>query len=341
MRNLVSIQKIEALHPIEGADRIELARVLGWTLIVNKGDFQVGDPCVYFEVDSYLPAKDERYGFLHKNSYRNNPFMGEGLLIKTMKMRGCISQGLALPLFLFPELADCQLEEDVTERLGVIKWELPDGTETDNATFPPKPYGIRTTDETRVQSKDSLRQELLGKPYYISTKMDGSSCTIYNIDSHIGVCSRKYDLPDDDSSVMWRALKKNGTIEKIRQAENLVFQGEFCGPNIQKNPLDLKEHAFYVFNIFDYKDHMRLMGLEEMLKTCEKYGLNAVPIEEQGDDFQYSLEALLERAKGKYPSGKQKEGIVVRPLEPFYNKDLQKSLSFKVINNDYLLKNKD
>ena len=342
MRNLVSIQIIEYLRPIEGADNILLARVLGWELIVRKGEFQAGDCCVYYEVDSFLPISDQRYEFLHKSSYRNNEFMGEGLRIKTMKLRGCISQGLALPVALFPELADCQVGEDVTERLGVIKWEIPEMTGAAPKQKGSKPYGIPTTDETRVQSRDSLRQQLLGLPYYISTKMDGSSCTIYNVNSNIGVCSRNYELHDDDTSVMWRVFHKNGLAQRMQQAENLVIQGEFCGPDIQKNPLGLKNYEFYVFNIFEYGEDgtLRLMGLDEMLETCEKHQLNSVPIEERGACFDYTLEQLLERARGKYPNGRDKEGIVIRPLEPVYCPLLNKSLSFKVINNDYLLKEK-
>ena len=88
MRNLVTIQEISAIKPIEGADAIELVLIKGWQCVAKKGEFKQGDLCVYFEVDSYLPADDARYEFLHRTSYRKNEFMGEGLRIKTMTMRG-------------------------------------------------------------------------------------------------------------------------------------------------------------------------------------------------------------------------------------------------------------
>ena len=90
MRNLVTIQKIAGIIPIEGADAIELVIIKGWQCVAKKGEFVQGDKCVYFEVDSYLPI-EERYEFLRRTSYRNNEFMGEGLRIKTMTMRGEIS----------------------------------------------------------------------------------------------------------------------------------------------------------------------------------------------------------------------------------------------------------
>ncbi|MFR8238815.1 MAG: hypothetical protein ACLU97_11380 [Dorea sp.] len=79
--------------------------------------------------------------------------------------------------------------------------------------------------------------------------------------------------------------------------------------------------------------------LQQMQELCEKVGLKMVPVEEQGEEFPYSsVEKLLERAKGKYDSGMNKEGIVIRPVEPVYSRTIEGPLSMKVLNNDYLLK---
>ena len=95
MRTLASIQKIKDITPIQGADRIELAHVLGWQCVVQKGKFRTGDPCVYFEVDSFLPIRPE-FEFLRSSSYRKSDLLGEGFRLKTMKFRGEISQGLVM-----------------------------------------------------------------------------------------------------------------------------------------------------------------------------------------------------------------------------------------------------
>ena len=124
MRKLASIQKIWKIEAIEGADRIELAYVLGWQCVVNKGQFQPMDLAVYFEIDSFLPVRPE-FEFMRASSYRKTDIMGEGFRLRTMRFRGQISQGLLLPVSQFPEIpAGAELGADVTEMLGVRKWEI-------------------------------------------------------------------------------------------------------------------------------------------------------------------------------------------------------------------------
>ena len=93
MRKLATIQRVSEIIPIEGATTIELAKSRGWQYVVKKGEFNVGDTGVYFEIDSFLPVHD-RYEFLRKSSYKNNEYMGEGFRIKTMRFMGNLSQGL-------------------------------------------------------------------------------------------------------------------------------------------------------------------------------------------------------------------------------------------------------
>ena len=341
MRKLVTIQKIDNLSPIPNADKIEVAKVMGWNIVVKKGEFNVGDICVYFEVDSYLDADDPRYEFLKSSSFRNNEFMGPGLRIKTISLRGCISQGLVLPISAFPELdKNIEIGTDVTDILKVRKWEMPEMLGSSGNAIGDKPFGIPTTDEIRCQSMDILRQELLGLPYYISTKIDGTSCTIYNLHDKIGVCGRNNEYKNDDKSPMWKYFNAEGIPERLQDyGKSLVIQGEFAGPGIQKNRLKLNGPAFYVFNIFD--GDMKLLPLDNMLQVCNDLKLTPVPIEERGENFNYTLEELLEKARGKYPSGLDKEGIVIRPITPVWSYTLGKSLSFKVLNNDFLKKEKD
>lgn len=341
MRKLVTIQVVHDIVPIEGADAIELAKIMGWQCVVKKGEFKVGDKGVYFEVDSYLPIED-KYEFLRPNSYRNNEFMGEGFRIKTMKLRGQISQGLFLPLinYLELDLENKEIGEDVTELLGVRKWQIPEVEGTSGTIIGDKPYGIPTTDEMRVQSTDSLRKRLLGKPYYISTKMDGTSCTMYHKDGKVGVCGRNTEYKDETNCSMWKYAHKHNIPEKLKNyGKNIAIQGEFCGRGIQKNRLKLTEPAFYVFNIVNL-DTSEIAGYYELVSITADLGIELVPIEEIGDNFNYTLEELLEKSKGKYPSGLDKEGIVIRPLIPEYAPEICNNLSFKVINNDFLLKEK-
>ena len=91
MRKLASIQRIWDVQPIEGADSIELVKVMGWQCVAKKGEFKKGDMCVYFEIDSFLPIRPE-FEFLRASSYKKTDIMGEGFRQKTMKFRGQLSQ---------------------------------------------------------------------------------------------------------------------------------------------------------------------------------------------------------------------------------------------------------
>lgn len=340
-RKLVTIQEVKEIVPIKNADAIELVKIMGWQCVVKKGEFKAGDRGVYFEVDSYLPIED-KYEFLRLSSYRNNEFMGEGFRIKTMRMRGQISQGLFLPISSYEGLGleEKEIGEDITEILGVRKWDVPEVEGSSGTIIGQKPFGIPTTDELRVQSAEILIEKLSGKPYYITTKMDGTSCTIYHNEGNVGVCGRNTEYKDDGKCSMWTLAHKHNIPEKLRKyGKNIAIQGEFCGHGIQKNRLKLKEAHLYVFDILDI-DTGRKYGYYDMVRIIDELGLESVPIEEVGDSFDYTLDELLERARGKYPSGLDKEGIVIRPLEPEYIQEVSGKLSFKVINNDFLLKEK-
>lgn len=344
MRNLVTIQKIAGILPIEGADAIELVQIMGWQCVSKKDEFKQNDLCVYFEVDSFLPVDDARYEFLKASSYRKNDFMGEGLRIKTMRFRGALSQGLALPLARFNELDTVSVGEDVTERLGVRKWEIPEVQGSAGKQIGNKPFGIPTTDETRVQSITEILDEFKGKPYYITTKMDGTSCTVYCKDGIVGVCGRNFEYADDDTCSMWNYIHKNEIDKRlIAYGKNIAVQGEFCGEGIQKNPLNLKEPKLFIFDVMliEGGGYLIKFGLDGIKKICEELELEPVPVEEVGESFNYTLEELLEKSKGTYLSGRLKEGIVVRTREYSQSTELQQKMSFKVINNDFLLKEKD
>lgn len=356
MRKLASIQKIKKILPVKNADRLELAQVLGWQVVVKKDEFREGDLVVYFEIDSFLPAK-ECFSFLKDSSYKKSELLGEGYRLKTIKLRGEISQGLIMPLSLAKEAGCTDLKEgdDITEALGVKKWEEPMRASTGGTITGGLPYSISKTDETRIQAEPRLLDEFKDAEYYISTKMDGSSHSISFDKDGLHVCGHNYEYADDGKSSFYEFLKRNEIIarflafvkktkeneEGAKEMFSLTLQGELCAPGIQKNPLKLTEPHWYVFSVC--KNEKRL-GLDELLNICKEIGLETVPIEERGRDLkeQYKdIDALLKRAEGQYPPGGPKEGIVIRTTTPAYSDILNDNLSFKVINNKYLLKRGD
>jgi len=334
MRALATIQKVKMISPIPESDFLETAHIMGWQCVVKKGEFRAGDSGVYFEVDSFLPVED-RYEFLRNSSFRENADNGQGFRIRTAKMRGQLSQGLLLQPSLFPELEGCKEGDDVTEKLNVKKWYIPETANDGGVIIGERPNGIPASDEIRIQSATELIGELQGKPYYITTKMDGTSGIVYFIDGKIGCCSRNKEIKDEESALYWTPVYKYGLKEKlIHYGNNIVLTGEICGPGIQKNRLRLPAVEWYVFDVKDW-DSGAYFPYDEAVNICAGFGVPVVPLEERGEQFSYSLEMLLEKARGKYPSGLDKEGIVVRDLlHP-------KAISFKVLNNDALLKEKE
>lgn len=338
-RKLASVQYVHDITPIKGADKIECVHVLGWQCVANKGQFKIGDHCVYMEVDAFLPVCD-RFEFLRSSSFKKSEILGEGFRLKTLKFRGQISQGLVQPISILPE-GEYALGDDVTDLLGIKKWEVEERVTNSGTVIGDFPNGIPKTDELRVQSYPELIDEFKKiKAYYISTKMDGTSVTMYWKNGHFGVCGRNYEYADDDKCAMWKYVHENRISERIvfNNLSDIAIQGEFCGAGIQKNRLKLVKPEWYVFTMIDLENYRRL-SLGEMKELCSLLQLKMVPIEEEKEEFEYdSIEELLERAKGKYASGMNKEGIVIRPIEPVYSRIIEGPLSMKVLNNDYLLK---
>lgn len=345
MRKLASIQRVYSVEPIEGADKIELAHVLGWQCVVNKGAFKPMDLGVYFEIDSFLPVREE-FEFLRQSSYKKTDLMGEGFKLRTMKFRGQISQGLLLPLSAFPQIPqDIALGADVTKLLGVKKWEIEERVTTGGNVVGTLPYDVPHTDETRVQACPELIEAFAGQEYYISTKMDGSSHSISIDENGFHVTGHNYEYKNDGSSAFYRLVNERGyqaAMEKFVKdngLKTLTVQGEFCAPGIQKNRLRLTRPEWYVFTV---RENGNRVGLRRMQEICEACGFSLVPIEEVGTDLpsKYpTVDALLERADGEYPNGGKKEGIVIRTTEPLFCPLISGPLSMKVVSNKYLLKN--
>lgn len=122
-RKLASIQQIKHIEPIPNADNIVKLSINGWSVVSKKNEFKIGDFCVYFEIDSFLPITDQRFSFLEKSSKAK---MDDeiGLRLRTIKLKNQISQGLALPLSLFDEVSDLKIGDDVTNILNIKKYGL-------------------------------------------------------------------------------------------------------------------------------------------------------------------------------------------------------------------------
>jgi hypothetical protein len=368
MRNLASIQKISNLESIQNADAIEKATVLGWQLVVKKGEFKLGDLCVYCEIDSILPDKPE-FEFLRERKLR----------IKTIKLRGQISQGICFPLTILPVRTKILEGLDVTEILNIKKWEpyqdeqrcskqngkimypkwMPQWVQRiihkfkfireyyrQNSGQKSFPSLIPKSDETRVQVLQPLIDKYKGVKCYYTEKLDGSSITIYQINGKFGVCSRNIDLKRDESDKYWRAVLGHDLENKFKIAfgdENIALQGELIGEGIQGNKYHLKGLDIYFFNVFSIKKYT-YGNIDELIEVCQKLNEKIVPILSNDYILSNSILELVEISKGQSMlNNTLREGIVIRPLIEIEDKELHCQLvknrvSFKSVNPEFLLK---
>jgi hypothetical protein len=355
MNNLASAQRILSLDPIEGADNIVKATVLGWEIVVKKDEFKAGDLVAYIQIDTVVP-ETEQFEFLRGRQFR----------VRTIKLRKQISQGLVVPL----PGGNWQEGDDLTEALGVRKFEkggevpgiqprkpkvwykkwwyilkynylvkmFPSLKTFNRNRFPT--HLVPITDEERIQNIPSVLQRYMGKPFVVSEKLDGSSITViherkWNGKPQYRVCSRRFELFNTKNE--WHQVFFATNFQRHIQAlvkhfntPRIIAQGEFIGAP-QGNRYYLEQSEIRLFNI--YVDGKRLTQ-DRFYDACNKLEIPCCPYLGQ-TILLHDLPSILRYAENKslLNKGVEREGVVFRCVED--------GLSFKVISNKYLLKNNE
>jgi RNA ligase (TIGR02306 family) len=350
VRTLASVQTVNAVEPIPNADAIERVRVLGWWVVVKKGEFRPGDRIVYCEIDSLLPERPQ-FEFLRASSFKPARIdaagateLPAGFRIKTVRLRGQVSQGICFPLSVLPPDTPADEGADVTAALGVVKWEPPPPAGLAGRVRGPFPGFLPKTDETRVQVLEPVLTRHRGRTFYVTEKLDGTSFTAFLREGVFGVCGRNQWLDEtDDSSVLVRVARACALGERLRAVRDrlghdLAVQGEVIGPGIQGNKYALKAACVRVFNVLNV-DAYRLLDHAAMLAVTADLGLEPVP--QLGTlVLGHTVDELVAFAEGVSVLNPkvQREGVVLRPLAEEFDADLGGRLSFKAINPKFLLK---
>lgn len=364
MRKLATVRRISNLLPIEGADRIEVAVVDGWKVVVKKDEFDVDDLCVFIEIDSWVPHS--LAPFLTEEGKKPKVYKGiEGQRLRTVKLRKQLSQGLVLSLAVLPKSAGVNyglvnVGDDFTADLGIIKYDLEEDTAQANkrnvaydATRRFPTHLFPKTDQERIQNcflnlpRDNTWEATL--------KLDGSSCSIFILDGKLRVCSRNIELRTSapapswwNKLLYWAGIKKpvkfvpdNHFVKMALQVESklrayegvdgLVFQGELMGPGIQKNREDFEELKWFVYDIYDIELQEYLSSTNRR-QMCKVIGLDHAPVIDPAAVLFDTAEEHLELASStKSINNPIGEGIVYKSNQNF-------AISFKAISNKYLLK---
>ncbi|MDR3183345.1 MAG: hypothetical protein LBT89_10620 [Planctomycetaceae bacterium] len=379
-RQLATVTRIKRIEAIPGADVIAKAVMTtnSWQVVVKKSDLNEGELAVYFEVDSFIPRDnngetDSRFEFLAKSSAKK---MGEvdGYRLRSVKLRNTLSQGLLLPVSLFPEITDPKEGDDVTDILGILLYEPPlppmqnSMPRTALRTFP---RFIEKTDQIRVQSiKPEEWTELRTHHYEVTVKMDGSSGSFFYNKGEFGLCSRNCQLIDlsgtgifgkicrwfynlfnrhhkktlgFNRSVYSDMAAKYDVEQKLRdycvqQGRNLALQGEICGEGIQSNreKIPNREQQFFVFDVFDIDTQKYISG-EERRSLAAQFDMLHVPViaEDYCIDGNLAAEQIVPHLL-EFADG---PGLYNDCREGLVFKSLSDpNVHFKVISNKYLLK---
>lgn len=269
-RKLASIQKVLEVMPIQNADKVELIKILGWQCVVHKGQFKPGDLGCYIEIDSIVPDIP-CFEFMKDRKFR----------VKTIKMRSVLSQGLFMSLEDLGLPKKCKEGDDVTNKLGITKWEPPEDTGSiyqnkkqkslwwkmvytlpflkifrkkcgSGASFPPY---CPKTDETRLQEFGTdFLEKYKDLQISISTKMDGSSTTFVWNKGKFSVASRNVWMIEKNDSNFWKIVDLSRIDKAVKQVfgkRNVCLQGELCGPGIQDNKYKFEDLHFFLFGIYD------------------------------------------------------------------------------------------
>ncbi len=345
-RQLARVVRIDDVRPIPGADTIEVALIGGWSVIVRKNEFSRGDLGVYFEIDSFLPAGHPSWDFLLER--KSTEFEGaRGHVLRSVRMRGQVSQGLLLHRSVLNGLAQVDSlapGTDVSELLGVLKYEPPIPAELAGLARGLFPARVPKTDQERIQNlalqldawqQEGARGELT---WEVTEKLEGASCTYAMLEGELHVCSRNIDLLETEGNTLWLQARELDIENKLRATfgdRNIALQGELIGNGIQDNLYRLNGHQFHLYDVYDVATGQYYRA-DERQSLAKDFAIRHVPVLDTAFviDGNVSMETLLADADGEsvLRKGQLREGKVYKAR--------QKPVSFKVISNQYLIAHK-
>lgn len=353
MSYLASVQVITDIQPIDGADSIELVFLLGWQVVVKKNEYKIGDLCAYISIDTVVPELLE-YEFLREKKFR----------VRTIRLRKQLSQGLIIPL---PK-GRWKEGDDLTTILGIKKYEKVDNN-PDKYEIPKVPkiwykkwfymfkyrflfkhfpklqaksksdfpkHLIPVTEEERVQNIPQVLTTYKGKTFINSFKMDGSSISLIHENSFgkskFRICSRNFELHNKKNDWYKVFMETNFQDEILKlvtyfKTDNIIVQGEAIG-KFNGNHHNLKKDEIRLFNI--YVDGKKVNPITFFM-ACQANNIPHCPKYKE-IVLNHTLEEILKESEIKdilNPSV-EAEGLVWRSVDG--------KVSFKVINNKYLLK---
>ena len=332
MRKLATIRKIDILRPIKDADAIECAIIGGWSVVAQKGLYKEGDLAVYCEVDSWIPTSIA--SFLSKGNEPSEYNGVKGERLRTIRLRKQLSQGLLLPFSNFDNSIYWKEGDDVTEVLGILKYEAPVPVELSGVAKGMLPIEFPKTDEERIQNLTAEWDQLSTLTYEVTEKLEGSSMSVGMLNNEFIVCGRNVNFVESKSNSLWSEARKYDIETKLKEEnmDNLIFQGEIIGHGVRGNYYDIKDRDFYVYAVYDVQAGLYISPVSRK-ELCDRLGLKHVPILSTDCNLgSLSVDDVLTMSDGKshINPNKLREGVVYKQVDG--------QTHWKAVSNQYLLK---
>jgi len=325
---IVTIEQIASHQKHPNADRLHIYTMegLGWQVVSNV-KYEPGDIVGFVHPDTVAPDNG-KFEFLRDAKFR----------IKPIKLRGVRSNGMLLPDTELNDLHEhLPFGADIGEDLGFRKYEKPQPLDLggDVAGNFPKEI-VPQTDEERLQNLPSLIKDLQETgAAYATIKHDGSSATfIKTLEGDFKVCSRNLELRDTEGNAFWKMARKYNLADEM--INGTAIQAELVGPKVQGNPEKFHSLELRVFNVWTLWDG-KMASFPEIEEWCIALKVPMVKVFKTfiGDEIPSSIEEYEALSRQVQYGDQPGEGLVWRPMYPRFNQELQKYLSFKVINDNY------
>lgn len=316
-RKLVTIRRITKLKYLRR--RLDVATVLGgWNVVIRHDKWRVDEPVLYFEIDSFIPAKVGLFSWEDYGSMIDYKGVW-GYHVRSKMFGKQISQGLIMDIERFPEVQEVlegllkEHGEDEGMRraqemafedlLGVTKWG-PTG-EVQGKILGRAPAFFHRPGCSRAQNLPELfTRRYLNIEFQVTEKIDGVSMTVYRVQkgspwhaslpdlpqgstqedetARVGVASRTDDLDEKGDSVYWQAARLIDLPSKMEKMDppNIAVQGELIGPTVRNNSLGFGPEEPHQFVVFQIYniDTQKWLDPRRVAHICETHGLPHVPI---------------------------------------------------------------
>ena len=318
----VTREIIDEVLPHPNADKLEIGKLkdVNFRFVIPKGKYKPNDPVLYFPIDSVLPRRTaEAIGLYGKLSGKNKD------RIKSLRLRGEISQGVVAPISILPDTNETNTEK-ITQVLGVTKYEPP-VVPCNAGNLIALPVGLSAYDIEGAERNMDVLEQLMDIPVVVTEKLEGMNFGITrDLNGKIYVNQRNYSIEpiEDKEHDFWRVAKEKGLIELVEKIawdywpdSNVTLYGEFLGPAVQGNIYKLQEHTVKLFDIkvndsyIDAIDFMELINIDQRVPTVFSGGTLREFLKDY-DDIVHASHGVSNLNSGTF-----REGIVIKPEHEF------------------------